>query len=102
MSLSGIKQFHYRAVIAERSAATKVGHRREDIFEGSAFRSDVLQTLVIEKVATSIFCFGDAIGNQHQSITRMHIVVVALVSGIRQQPDRQVAVRGTDRLVITR
>src|SRR6185312_6883980 len=91
--------FYDGAVIIKRRAAAEVRNGVEDFLRATLLCRR-FQSLVVEKFAGSVFGFSDAICYKNQSVTTVQAVVVALVSRVGQQTDRQVSVRRTNDFIV--
>ena len=89
--LARVHQIHDGAVVAERGAAAKIGDGGEDVFHGQTLGSNGFQARVSEEIATRVFGFGNAVSHQNQAIPGVQTAMIALVVGVGQQADWQVA-----------
>src|SRR4051794_12547465 len=95
-----INHFDNGAVVAERRGAAELRYCGENVFHGPLLRRD-FESLVVKEFAFSILGFGDAISNQHQPVSRMQAVAVALIRSVRKKADWQIAVRWANDLAAT-
>ena len=82
-------------VVAKGTAGAEGAHGGEDIAEGRLAAGSFLQALITEEFAGRIFRLGDAIGDQHQAVARLHLSAAAGVGHIRQQADGHVGFEQT-------
>src|ERR1035441_7604428 len=94
-----IGKLDYGAIVIERGASAEIGNRGKHVFHRLAFPGYLFEAFAVKHVAAGILSFGDAVGYQDQSVSRPHLAAVAGVSRIRQQSNRQVAVRWPDDLI---
>src|SRR5450755_4272791 len=88
--LTRIHQFDDGAIVIQRIAAAEVGDGGENIFEGRTLGGHCFQTRIFEEIAARVFRFGDSVGDQDQAIASVQTDVVALISRVSQQADRQI------------
>ena len=74
----------------KRRPGTEICHRRKNILERRSFRRYFLKPLVIVKLSVRVLGFGDAIGDQDESVARFQMDVIPFVGRIRQQSHRQI------------
>src|SRR5690242_7235647 len=82
--LPGVEQVHHCAVVAQGGSAAEIGYGGEDILERVTLGGDGFQARILEEISTGIFGFGDAIGDEHETVARFQAGMVALVDRIFQ------------------
>src|SRR3974390_2218802 len=85
------------AIAAQRGGSTKGRPRPLNSLESS--RAALLQPIVAEELTGGVFCFGDAIGDHHEAVAGLQLVLDRLKLRKRNEPNRQVSIFQLDHLL---
>ena len=88
--LPAVSDFSDGAVVAQRCSAAKIADRVYNSVQASHAAN--FQAFGAKKLALCVFCFGNTVRHNYQSVARLHPVFRGTELGYRDQPNWQVAV----------